>query len=82
MTTFGTGLPHPSLFPLQKATFTCDAPPTSLTPKDGSNNTELTDLVIGRGSDPGHLELTQFLQYGMSPLSILLQLENKTSSSL
>jgi hypothetical protein len=38
--------------------------------------------VVGRGSDPGHLELTQFLQYGTSPLSILLQLENKTSSSL
>jgi hypothetical protein len=24
----------------------------------------LTNLIIGRGADPGHLELTQFLQYG------------------
>ncbi|KAF4119410.1 aromatic amino acid aminotransferase I / 2-aminoadipate transaminase [Geosmithia morbida] len=56
MISLAGGLPHPSLFPLNKTTFECLDP--SADKADG------VILRLGRGSDPADLDLTQFLQYG------------------
>ena len=54
------GLPHPSLFPLQQAKFDCLPAASS-----GEEEGDLLTLTLGRGSTPGDLDLTQFLQYGI-----------------
>lgn len=61
------GLPHPSLFPLEQVKFDCLTPSASLSNdrKVGSAVVDPLSLTVGRGSSPGDLDLTQFLQYGM-----------------
>lgn len=56
------GLPHPSLFPLERARFDCLPPSASL--GDLPTEADLVSLNLGRGLSPGDLDLTQFLQYG------------------
>lgn len=62
MISLAGGLPHPSLFPLDRAKFDCLPPSASL--GDQSRETDLVSLNLGRGLSPGDLDLTQFLQYG------------------
>lgn len=62
-----SGLPHPSLFPLEQVKFDCLTPSASLSnDRDVGNatTTETLGITVGRGSAPGDLDLTQFLQYG------------------
>ncbi|KAG5654862.1 hypothetical protein KAF25_010986 [Fusarium avenaceum] len=59
MISLAGGLPHPSLFPLERAKFDC-LPPIS----EPSIESNLVSLGIDRGSNEGNLDLTQFLQYG------------------
>ncbi|KAF4459813.1 Pfs NACHT and Ankyrin domain [Fusarium albosuccineum] len=62
MISLAGGLPHPSLFPLERAQFDTLAPSASLS--DDARGKDLLSLNLGRGSSPGDLDLTQFLQYG------------------
>ncbi|KAF3797529.1 Aromatic amino acid aminotransferase C56E4.03 [Colletotrichum gloeosporioides] len=66
MISFAGGLPHPSLFPLEEAKFSCLTPEASLAGdrKVGAENPDILSLTLGRGASPGDLELSQFLQYG------------------
>lgn len=66
-----TGLPHPSLFPLEKAKFDCLAPSAALSSNGHLERSEdeLLELTLGRGASPGDLDLTQFLQYGTETVS-------------
>ncbi|KAL4911473.1 hypothetical protein BDW74DRAFT_172932 [Aspergillus multicolor] len=65
MISLAGGLPHPSLFPLHGAKFDCLAPSSSMPDVDkGDAADDLIPLTLGRGSNPGDLDLTQFLQYG------------------
>jgi aromatic amino acid aminotransferase I len=61
-----TGLPHPSLFPLQRAKFECLPSSANLASSDSTNgeSPDLLDITFGRGQTPGDMDLTQFLQYG------------------
>ncbi|KAJ4264432.1 hypothetical protein NW762_005632 [Fusarium torreyae] len=59
MISLAGGLPHPSLFPLERAKFDC-LPPLS----EPSIESSLASLGLSRDSDSGNLDLTQFLQYG------------------
>ncbi|KAL4811368.1 pyridoxal phosphate-dependent transferase [Aspergillus unguis] len=63
MISLAGGLPHPSLFPLQQAKFDC-LPSACLSAGDDGPSDERVSLTLGRGSKPGDLDLTQFLQYG------------------
>lgn len=70
------GLPHPSLFPLERAKFDCLPPAASLTEDRHSLDQEKSDgvsLIFGRGLSTGDLDLTQFLQYGTYLRSDYLQ---------
>ncbi|KAM6508836.1 hypothetical protein FSOLCH5_011838 [Fusarium solani] len=62
MISLAGGLPHSSLFPLEQAKFECLAPPAASSQKTTEDG--LVSLNLGRGSSPGDLDLTQFLQYG------------------
>ncbi|KAH7145684.1 pyridoxal phosphate-dependent transferase [Dactylonectria estremocensis] len=67
MVSLAGGLPHPSLFPLEQVKFDCLTPSASLSnDRDVGNatTTETLGITVGRGSAPGDLDLTQFLQYG------------------
>ncbi|KAH7015589.1 pyridoxal phosphate-dependent transferase [Ilyonectria destructans] len=66
MVSLAGGLPHPSLFPLEQVKFDCLTPSASLSNdrKVGSAVVDPLTLTVGRGSSPGDLDLTQFLQYG------------------
>ncbi|KAF5971492.1 Aromatic amino acid aminotransferase C56E4.03 [Fusarium bulbicola] len=59
MISLAGGLPHPSLFPVQRAIFECEPPHT-----EPSIETPLVSLDLGRGPNSGRLDLTEFLQYG------------------
>ncbi|KAF5237889.1 hypothetical protein FANTH_10603 [Fusarium anthophilum] len=59
MISLAGGLPHPSLFPVQRAIFECEPPHT-----EPSIETPLVNLDLGRGPNSGRLDLTEFLQYG------------------
>ncbi|RDW93369.1 PLP-dependent transferase [Aspergillus mulundensis] len=70
MISLAGGLPHPSLFPLHGARFDCLPPSSSMPDVDnGDLADDLISLTLGRGSNPGDLDLTQFLQYGTTPPS-------------
>ncbi|KAI8941619.1 hypothetical protein NX059_002832 [Plenodomus lindquistii] len=66
MISMAGGLPHPSLFPLQRATFECL--PSSATLASGDSTTaqspDEVDIVLGRENASEDLDLTKFLQYG------------------
>ncbi|KAF5625800.1 Aromatic amino acid aminotransferase [Fusarium sp. NRRL 25303] len=59
MISLAGGLPHPSLFPVERANFECQPPYT-----EPSIETPLVQLDLKRGLDGGRLDLTEFLQYG------------------
>lgn len=56
-----SGLPHPSLFPLQSATFTCLAPTSPI----GDGEKDLVSLSLERAASAQTLDLVPFLQYGL-----------------
>ncbi|KAL4942979.1 hypothetical protein BDV06DRAFT_211412 [Aspergillus oleicola] len=66
MISLAGGLPHPSLFPVQQAKFDCLAPAAPLPDYNTARVPEddIVALTLGRGKEPGDLDLTQFLQYG------------------
>ncbi|KAL4955705.1 pyridoxal phosphate-dependent transferase [Aspergillus filifer] len=66
MISLAGGLPHPSLFPVQQAKFDCLAPAAPLPDyrSDRAPKDDILALTLGRGNEPGDLDLTQFLQYG------------------
>ncbi|KAL4877381.1 pyridoxal phosphate-dependent transferase [Aspergillus karnatakaensis] len=64
MISLAGGLPHPSTFPLEQATFSCLPPSASITDGSTAASDDLLSVTLGRGSDPKDLDLTQFLQYG------------------
>ncbi|EXL99707.1 pyridoxal phosphate-dependent transferase [Fusarium oxysporum II5] len=59
MISLAGGLPHPSLFPVERAIFECQPPHI-----EPSIETGLVSLDLGRGANSGKLDLTEFLQYG------------------
>ncbi|KAL3463467.1 pyridoxal phosphate-dependent transferase [Aspergillus heterothallicus] len=64
MISLAGGLPHPSTFPLQQATFDCLAPSASISSDSANSPDDIVSLTLGRGASPGDLDLTEFLQYG------------------
>ncbi|KPM38474.1 hypothetical protein AK830_g8105 [Neonectria ditissima] len=64
MVSLAGGLPHPSLFPLEQVNFECLKPSASVSKDANGEAADLMRLTAGRGSSPGDLDLTQFLQYG------------------
>ncbi|KAF5558711.1 Aromatic amino acid aminotransferase [Fusarium phyllophilum] len=59
MISLAGGLPHPSLFPVERAIFECQPPHT-----EPSVETPLVSLDLGRDPNSSKLDLTEFLQYG------------------
>ncbi|KAK6390365.1 hypothetical protein LTR65_005740 [Meristemomyces frigidus] len=65
MISLAGGLPHPSLFPLERAKFDVLSPSAlNSSHTEGGRAAGLSTLDLGRGDSSNGLDLTRFLQYG------------------